>query len=51
MGEPRYPSESQNYREARDALLKDEQALIDHVKALGEKQRKLPLGAGFLARA
>jgi predicted dithiol-disulfide oxidoreductase (DUF899 family) len=44
MSERRYPNESQEYREARDALLKEEQALIDHVKALAEKRRKLPLG-------
>jgi hypothetical protein len=31
MSEPRYPSESQEYRAAREALLKDEQELINKV--------------------
>ena len=44
MSEPRYPNESQKYREARDALLKDEQELIAKMKALAAKRRKLPLG-------
>jgi predicted dithiol-disulfide oxidoreductase (DUF899 family) len=44
MGELRYPNESKEYRAARDALLKDEQELVDKVKALAEKRRKLPLG-------
>ena len=29
MSELRYPNESKAYRDARDALLKDEQELID----------------------
>ena len=41
MSEPRYPNESREYRDARDALLKDEQALVDMVKAVAEKRRKL----------
>jgi predicted dithiol-disulfide oxidoreductase (DUF899 family) len=44
MGELRYPNESREYRDARDALLKDEQELIDKTKALAEKRRQLPLG-------
>ena len=44
MGEPRYPNESREYREARDSLLKDEQELIDKTKAVAEKRRDLPLG-------
>jgi predicted dithiol-disulfide oxidoreductase (DUF899 family) len=44
MGELRYPNESTAYRDARDALLKDEQELIDKVKAVAAKRRKLPPG-------
>jgi predicted dithiol-disulfide oxidoreductase (DUF899 family) len=44
MSDLRYPNESQEYREARDALLKDEQELVDKVKAVAEKRRTLPLG-------
>jgi predicted dithiol-disulfide oxidoreductase (DUF899 family) len=44
MSDRRYPNESQTYRDARDALLKEEQALVDHVKALAAKRRTLPLG-------
>jgi predicted dithiol-disulfide oxidoreductase (DUF899 family) len=44
MSDTRYPNEGQKYRAARDALLKDEQELIDKVKALAAKRRKLPLG-------
>jgi predicted dithiol-disulfide oxidoreductase (DUF899 family) len=44
MIERRFPNESQAYRDARAALLKDEQQLIDKVKAVAEKRRKLPLG-------
>jgi predicted dithiol-disulfide oxidoreductase (DUF899 family) len=44
MSERRYPNESQKYRDARDALLKDEQELIDKVKAVAAKRRQLPLG-------
>jgi predicted dithiol-disulfide oxidoreductase (DUF899 family) len=39
-----YPNESKEYREARDVLLQEEQALIDRVKAVAEKRRTLPLG-------
>ena len=44
MSELCYPNESSEYREARDALLKDEQQLLDKVKAVAEKRRKLPPG-------
>ncbi len=44
MSELRYPNESREYREARDLLLKDEQELIDKVKAVAEKRRQLPRG-------
>jgi len=44
MSEPHYPNENQAYRDARDALLKDEQELVDKVKALAAKRRALPLG-------
>src|SRR5687767_1900441 len=38
------PNESKEYREARNLLLKDEQELVDKVKSLAAKRRKLPLG-------
>jgi predicted dithiol-disulfide oxidoreductase (DUF899 family) len=44
MIERRFPNESQAYRDARAALLKDEQELVDKVKAVAAKRRKLPLG-------
>jgi predicted dithiol-disulfide oxidoreductase (DUF899 family) len=44
MSEIRYPNESQAYRTARDALLKDEQELVAKVKAVAEKRRQLPPG-------
>ena len=44
MSELRYPNESEAYREARAALLKDEQELIAKVKSVAEKRRRLPLG-------
>jgi predicted dithiol-disulfide oxidoreductase (DUF899 family) len=44
MNEPRYPNESREYREARESLLKDEQELIDKVRAVANKRRALPLG-------
>jgi predicted dithiol-disulfide oxidoreductase (DUF899 family) len=47
MSEQRYPNESQEYRAARDALLKDEQELVERKKALAEKRRKLPLGGAL----
>jgi predicted dithiol-disulfide oxidoreductase (DUF899 family) len=44
MSEHRYPNESQAYRAARDALLKDEQELIDKVRTVAKKRRQLPPG-------
>ena len=44
MSELRYPNESGEYRDARDALLEDEQQLIDKVKSVAQKRRGLPLG-------
>ena len=44
MSELRYPNESREYRDARDALRKDEQELVDKVKAVAEKRRRLPPG-------
>src|SRR5438477_12292984 len=44
MSELRYPNESREYRDARESLLKDEQELVDKVKSVAEKRRKLPLG-------
>lgn len=39
-----YPNETNEYRIARDALLKEEQALVDKVKAVAQKRRELPMG-------
>ena len=44
MSELRYPNESREYRDARDRLLKEEQDLVDKVKSVAEKRRKLPPG-------
>src|ERR671918_723268 len=44
MSELKYPNESREYRDARDALLKEEQELVDKVKAVAEKRRSLPRG-------
>lgn len=44
MSENRYPNETADYRAARDALLEEEQALVQKVKAVAELRRKLPLG-------
>jgi predicted dithiol-disulfide oxidoreductase (DUF899 family) len=44
MSELLYPNESKEYREARNTLLKDEQELVDKVKAVAAKRRGLPLG-------
>jgi Bacterial protein of unknown function (DUF899) len=44
MGEPRYPNESREYRDARESLLKDEQELVDKVKSVAERRRNLPPG-------
>jgi hypothetical protein len=42
MSELQYPNESREYREARDALLKDEQELVDKVKICGCKAPQAP---------
>jgi predicted dithiol-disulfide oxidoreductase (DUF899 family) len=47
MSELRYPNESKEYREAREALLKDEQELVAKTKAVAEKRRKLPPGGSL----
>lgn len=44
MSELRYPNESRAYREARDALLREEQELVDKVKAVAARRRELPRG-------
>ena len=44
MSELRYPNESREYRDARDALLKDERELVDKVKSVAAKRRSLPSG-------
>jgi predicted dithiol-disulfide oxidoreductase (DUF899 family) len=44
MTELRYPNETREYRDARDALLKDEQELIAKVKAVAARRRTLPPG-------
>jgi predicted dithiol-disulfide oxidoreductase (DUF899 family) len=40
----RYPNESQEYRDARESLRKDEQELVDKVRAVARKRRSLPSG-------
>jgi predicted dithiol-disulfide oxidoreductase (DUF899 family) len=44
MGELRFPNESKAYRDAREALLKEERELADKVKAVAAKRRTLPDG-------
>ena len=44
MSELRYPNESQAYRDARNSLLKEEQELVERVKALAAARRALPPG-------
>ena len=44
MSKPRYPNESREYRNARDELLKEEQELVDKVKAVAARRRTLPPG-------
>src|SRR5262245_9024790 len=44
MSETRFPNEIREYRDARDALLKEEKELVDKVKSVAEKRRQLPLG-------
>ena len=44
MAETRYPNETAEYRKAREALLEEEQALMDKVKQVAAQRRRLPLG-------
>ena len=44
MSALRYPNESKEYRDARDALLEDERELVAKVKSVAEKRRNLPPG-------
>jgi predicted dithiol-disulfide oxidoreductase (DUF899 family) len=44
MSEIRYPNETKAYRDAREALLKEEQELVAKTKAVAAKRRELPLG-------
>ena len=42
MSEPLFPNESQAYRDAREALLKEKQELVAKTKALAARRRTLP---------
>jgi predicted dithiol-disulfide oxidoreductase (DUF899 family) len=44
MSELRYPNESREYRDAREALRKEEEELVDKTKAVAAKRRSLPRG-------
>ncbi len=44
MSDLRYPNESEEYRQARDALLEEEKSLVEKTKALAAKRRELPRG-------
>jgi predicted dithiol-disulfide oxidoreductase (DUF899 family) len=44
MSDLRYPNESREYRIAREALLKEEEALVRKVKSVAEQRRNLPPG-------
>ena len=44
MAATRFPNESQAYRDAREALLREEEDLIARVKAVAAKRRALPPG-------
>ena len=44
MSDPKYPNESDEYRQARDELLEEEKLLVEKVNAVAEKRRQLPLG-------
>ena len=46
MSELRYPNESRVYRDARDALLEEEQELVDKVKSVAEKRLQSPPRGG-----
>ena len=47
MSELRYPNESKAYRDAREALLKEEQELVEKVKAVAARRRTLPPGGAI----
>src|SRR3982750_2180788 len=47
MSEVRFPNETREYRDARDALLKEEQELVAKVKAVAAKRRTLPAGGAL----
>jgi predicted dithiol-disulfide oxidoreductase (DUF899 family) len=47
MSELLYPNETQEYRDARDALLKEEKELVAKTKAVAEKRRTLPRGGAL----
>jgi predicted dithiol-disulfide oxidoreductase (DUF899 family) len=42
MSDLRYPNEGRKYRDARESLLKDEQALLDKVRSVAQRRRNLP---------
>src|SRR6478672_8947273 len=44
MSELLYPNETKEYRDAREALQKEEEELVDKVKSVAAKRRTLPLG-------
>ena len=44
MADLRYPNESNEYRDAREALLREERELVEKTKAVAAKRRELPLG-------
>ena len=44
MAAPRHPNESQEYRDARESLLREEQELVAKVKSVAAKRRTLPPG-------
>jgi len=44
MSEPLFPNENQAYRDAREALLQEEQELVAKTKAVAARRRALPSG-------
>ena len=44
----RFPNESGEYREARDALLAEEIELRRHIERVAEQRRALPPGGDFI---
>ena len=44
MSELKYPNESEEYREARESLLKEEEELVEKVKSVAALRRQLPAG-------